>query len=154
DRRHSSDAARRDVAMDLPIRPEKDDAMSGRVSFVPFDLVVRDDNPFSYLAVWAAKRAVGALVGDYRHIAIIIHVEAVRPICVGFATARQRWNVGLHELLKPLAYLRWLSLPLSKIAGCHRQRQKHESNDDAAHARLLPVPSQPLRSVISIDDCA
>ena len=47
DRRGSSDAARRDVAIDLPISSEKDDAMSGWVSFVPFDLVVRDDDPFS-----------------------------------------------------------------------------------------------------------
>src|SRR5215510_8554969 len=120
DRRGSSDAARRDVAIDLSISPEKDDAMSGRVSFVPFDFAVRDDDPFSYLAVWSAKRAIRALVGDDRHVATIIHLEAVSPICVGFATARLGWNVGPHEPLKPLAHIRRLNLPLSKVARCHR----------------------------------
>src|SRR5262249_21825248 len=111
-RRGPSDAARRDVAIDLPIRRQKDDAMSSRVSFVPFDLVIWDDDPFSYLAVWPAKRVVGALVGDDRHVATIIHLEAVSPICVGFATARLGWNVGPHEPLKPLAHIRRLNLPL------------------------------------------
>ncbi len=39
-----SDAARRYVAIDLPAHPDEDDAVTGRIAVVPFDLVVRDDN--------------------------------------------------------------------------------------------------------------
>jgi hypothetical protein len=39
-----SDAARRHVAIDLPANPDEDDAVTGRIPVVPFDLVVRDDN--------------------------------------------------------------------------------------------------------------
>src|SRR5262245_46410428 len=122
DRRRLLRRARRDVAIDLPISPEKDDAMSGRVSFVPFDLAVWNENPFTELAVRTTKWGILAIVGDDGHIATIINLEAVGPICVGFATTQQRLDVGLHELLKPLAHLRGLSLPLSKVACCRRGR--------------------------------
>ena len=49
----ASDAVTGDIAIDLPISSEKDNVQSG--SFVP---IVRDDDLFSYLAVWAAKRAI------------------------------------------------------------------------------------------------
>jgi hypothetical protein len=39
-----SDAARRHVAIDLSANPDEDDAVTGRIPVVPFDLVVRDDN--------------------------------------------------------------------------------------------------------------
>jgi hypothetical protein len=42
-----SDAARRHVAIDLSARPDEDDAVTGRILVVPFDLVVRDDNLLS-----------------------------------------------------------------------------------------------------------
>jgi hypothetical protein len=40
----ASDAPRRNVAIDLPAHPNEDDAVTGRIPVVPFDLVVRDDN--------------------------------------------------------------------------------------------------------------
>src|SRR5262249_26927242 len=112
-RRQCSDAARRYVAIDLPARPDEDDAVTGRVSFVPFDLVVRDDNLLSRLPVRAAERAVRALVGDDGHVAIPVHLEAVGPIGVRFATARHGWKVGLHEPLKPRTHVRRLVPPLA-----------------------------------------
>src|SRR5262249_19316541 len=83
-----SGAARRHVAMDLSSGPDENDPVSGRVSVVPFDLVVRDDNLFAYLPVWAAERPVRALISDDGHIAILVHLKAVGPIGVGFAAAR------------------------------------------------------------------
>src|SRR5262249_53390131 len=111
-----SDAAGRAIAIDLAAESDEDDAVSGRVSFVPFDLVVRDDNLFADLPVWTAERTIRAFVGDDGDIAILVHLEAVGPIGIGFAAARHEWGVGLHELLKPRAHVRRLVLPLSQVA--------------------------------------
>src|SRR5438128_1202320 len=93
----------------------------------------------------AAERSVWALVGDYGHVAIPVHLEAVGPIGVRFATARHGRKVGLHELLKPRAHVRRLVFPLSKIPRCRRRRQQDERNDDAAHIRLFrPHPASPM----------
>src|SRR5213080_4121439 len=77
-----SHAAGRHVAIDLAAESDEDDAVSGRVSFVPFDLVVRDDNLFAELPVWTAERTIRAFVSDDGDIAIL------GPIRVGFAAAR------------------------------------------------------------------
>src|SRR5262245_19721962 len=95
--------------------------------------------------MWAAERPVRAPISDDRHVTILIHLKAVGPIGVRFATARHGRKVGLHELLKPRAHMRRLVLPLSKIPRCRRRRQQDERNDDAAHIRLFrPHPASPM----------
>src|SRR5947209_15634824 len=90
----ASHAAGRHVAIDLAAESDEDDAVSGRVSFVPFDLVIRNDDLLSKLPVWAPERAIRAFVGDDGHIAILVHLEAVGPIGVGFAAAGASPNCG------------------------------------------------------------
>jgi hypothetical protein len=70
-----SHAAGRHIAIDLAAESDEDDAVSGRVSFVPFDLVVRDDNLFAELPVWTAERAIRAFVSDDGHIAIRVSAQ-------------------------------------------------------------------------------
>ena len=41
------DAAWRYVTIDLSANADENDAVSGRVSFIPFDLVIWDDDLFS-----------------------------------------------------------------------------------------------------------
>src|SRR5215467_914125 len=81
-RRRFSDAARRHVAKDLSTDSDEDDAVSGGISFVPFDLAVRDDDSFSRPAVGTAERLIRTVVGDDGHVAIPIDLVAVGPICV------------------------------------------------------------------------
>src|SRR5262249_20715849 len=57
-RLRGSHAARRYVAIDLSANADENDSMSGRVSFIPFDLVIRDDDLFSRLPVGTAERAI------------------------------------------------------------------------------------------------
>ncbi len=65
-----SDATRRYVTIDLASIPDEDNAVSGWVSLVPFDLVVRDDDLFSDVPVRAAERSIGAVVRDDRDISM------------------------------------------------------------------------------------
>src|SRR5262249_9100594 len=114
----------------------EDDAVSGRVSFVPFDLVVRDDNLFADLPVWTAERTIRAFVGDDSDIAILVHLEAVGPIGIGFAAARHEWGVGLHELLKPRAHVPRLVRHVTKVPRSCWRHEQHGSSDDAEHVCL------------------
>src|SRR5262249_27726325 len=93
-------------------------------------------NLFAELPVRTAERTIRAFVGDDGDIAILVHLEAVGPISIGFAAARHEWGVGLHELLKPRAHVRRLVLPLSQVARSCRRHEQHERNDDAEHVCL------------------
>ena len=110
-------AARRDVTVDLPTTANENDPMPGRISVVPFDLMVWDDDLFSDFPVRATERNVGAIVGNDRDVLPMIYLEAIGPICVGFATTRHHRIVGLHQLLEPLAHIGRLVFPLPKVSG-------------------------------------
>jgi hypothetical protein len=131
------------VAVSVLAPSFNDDSVSGWISFIPFDLVVRDDDLFSDFPAWAPERTIGAFVSNDGDIPTIIHLEAVGPICVGFATARRDGIVGLHELLKPLAHIGRLILPLSKVPRRRRGRlknqSKNQSNYDPEHVCLFQL---------------
>jgi hypothetical protein len=68
-----------DVAIDLPLQSDEDNAVPGRVSFVPFNLVIgySDSRP-----VWD----VSLSVGDDGNVVIELDLEEVGLVGVGLTT--------------------------------------------------------------------
>ena len=66
DDRVRSYTARRDVTVHLPTTANENDPMPGRVSVVPFNLMVWDGDLFSDFPVRATEQDVGAIVGNDR----------------------------------------------------------------------------------------
>jgi hypothetical protein len=82
-----SDAAGRDVAVDVVTSAQKDDAVTGRVGLIVFQLVIRNDDLGSNIHVLAAQWCIGAGVGDDGDIPVAIDLEGIRPIGIRFAAA-------------------------------------------------------------------
>src|SRR4029077_13479876 len=79
-----------DVAIDLPLDTDEDDAVPGRVSLVPFHLVVGhgDFRPVRYIAL---------AVRDDRDVAAAADLEDVGFVGVGLAAARASGGVGVSR---------------------------------------------------------
>src|ERR1019366_7313697 len=105
-----SNATRRHVAVHLAFGADEQDAMSGRISFIPFHFLVgnRDSRPV---------RDDALAVRNDGDVLIAFGLEVVGFESVSFAAAREILVVGLHEILKPLAQRRRLISPLSVVAG-------------------------------------
>src|SRR4051794_13132388 len=88
-----------DVTIDLPLDTDEDDAVPGRVSLVPFHLVVGhgDFCPVGYLAL---------AVRDDCDVAPAVDLEDVGFVGVGLAAAGDSGVVGLPQPLKPPSYVR------------------------------------------------
>src|SRR6476620_3366053 len=122
-----SDAARRHVAEDLAVTADKDDTVSGGVSFVPFQFLVGDRNSRPF-------RDDTLAVGDDGYVFVTAHLEAVGFKGIGFAATRHVRVVRLHQLLKPFTQVGGLIAPLSVVACQRRQRYQHEEDDNSEHA--------------------
>src|ERR1700736_7011473 len=90
------DAAGRDVAVNLALGADEDDAVPGRVAGVPLHLGIGDRN----------ARAVGEhalAVSDDGDVVIALDLERVGLESIRLAAAAHGGIVGLHEGLEPLA---------------------------------------------------
>ncbi len=94
-RKENSHAAGRDVAINLAVGANENDAVAGGITLIPFHLVVRYWYPRS---VWNVAFAVG----DDGDVLIAVNLEDVRFEGVRFPAAGLHWFIGLHELLEPL----------------------------------------------------
>jgi hypothetical protein len=99
-----------DVAVDLSVRADEDDAVTGRIAVIPFHLVIGDGN----------LGTVGdhsLTIGDDGDV-----VVALNLVCIGFervrlpATGHPR-VIRLHELLVPLPYSGVRAFPLPVVSG-------------------------------------
>jgi hypothetical protein len=70
-----SNAARRDVAINVIASAKKDDPVTRRVGLVVFQLVVRDDNPCADVDMFAAQWFIWSRVGDDGHVFVAIDFE-------------------------------------------------------------------------------
>ena len=94
---------RRHVAKNIFAIADEDNAVSGRIATVPFDLGIGNWKPPSVLDVNATKWYVVAWVSDDGDILIAIHLITVRPITVCQPTAGQVRIVRLRQPIEPLA---------------------------------------------------
>src|SRR5580658_7048429 len=79
-----SDAAGSDVAIDVIPSAQKDDAMTGGIGLIVFQLVIRNDNLGSDIDVLAAQRSIGPGVGDNGDVLVTVDLERIRPIGIRF----------------------------------------------------------------------
>jgi hypothetical protein len=107
-----SHSARDDVAVHLSLEPEEDYAVPGRITFIPFQLVIGHGD-------FGPVRNVSLPIRDDGDVTILGNLEEVRLVCVGLATARNSWVVWLLQFLKPPSYMRRRGFPLA-IVSCHR----------------------------------
>jgi hypothetical protein len=135
--RASSHPSRRNVAVDLALVPNEDDAVLGGVPFVPFHLGVRDGN--------------ACPVGDYPlsicddgNVVVAFAVEVIRLERIGLAAATHVRVVRLHEALEPLADIGGRVAPLAIVSGpClgseDGEECRHNYIASVAHYNLLPL---------------
>ena len=94
---------RRHVAKNIFAIADEDNAVSGRIATVPFDLGIGNWKPPSVLDVNATKWYVVAWVSDDGDILIAFHLIAVGPISVRQPTTAKVRLVWPHEFIEPLA---------------------------------------------------
>src|SRR5260370_37607964 len=114
--RRSLRASGMHVAIDVAAAAEEQDPVPGRIRFVPFELVVRNLDFRSDVDMRPTARLVRPIVRDGRVGLSVPDVNLVGPIGIGFAAARNRGIIRLHQGLIPFADRRISRLPLSEIA--------------------------------------
>src|SRR6266550_3664694 len=104
-----------DVAVHLALCADEDDAVAGRIAFVPLHFAVWDFDASALFDV-GLVRYLRALAGDDGNPAITVLLEEVCFVCVGISATRYPWIVGLLEVLEPLADVGRPGFPLGVIA--------------------------------------
>src|ERR1700704_3942283 len=94
-----SHAAGRDVAIDLSLDADEDDAVSRGVSLVPFHLVIGHGNS-------CPVRNFSLSIGNHGNVVAALYLENVGFVGVGLATTRDSGVVGLPQPLKPPSHVR------------------------------------------------
>ena len=84
--RAKSRAARLDVAKDIPGTPQKQNPVSGRIRFIPLELVVWNFEFCSDIDMGTPVRFIRLIVGYDGVGPAVIDVNLVRPIRIGLAT--------------------------------------------------------------------
>jgi hypothetical protein len=107
-----SHSAGDDVAVNLSSEANENNAVTGGISFVPFQLVIGHGN-------FCPVRNDSLSIRDDGHVMIMVYLEKVSLVCVGLATARYSRVVGLFQISKPLSYMRRrvFPLPLSRASA-------------------------------------
>ena len=107
--RRRSHPARGDVAVNLSLEADEDDAVSRGVSLVPLHLVIGygDSCPV---------RDLPLAVRDDRNVAAAVDLEDVGFVSVGLATTRYSGIVGLLQPLKPPSHVGRRAFPLAIIS--------------------------------------
>src|SRR3954463_8372896 len=113
-----------DVAIDLPLDADEDDAVPGRVTLVPFHLVVGHGD-------FRSVRYIALAVRDDRDVAAAVDLEDVGFVGVGLAAARNSGVVGLSQPLKPPSHVRRRVLPLA-IVSCQCARNSVVQNEESS----------------------
>ncbi|WP_167532077.1 hypothetical protein [Rhodopseudomonas palustris] len=113
---------------------EEDDAVTGGIAAVRFQLVVWNHDLGADLQMRAAQRGVRPRIGDDGDVLAVGDFMGIRPIGVGLAAARHGGEIRLHQRTGRLAKLRIAGLPLSEIA---RGRRDQPEGEPAGTARRL-----------------
>jgi hypothetical protein len=104
----TSHSARDNVAENLSLEADEDDAVPRGIAFVPFNLVIGHGD-------FGPVRNVSLSIRDDGDVMILGYLEEVRLVCVGLATARNSWVVRLLQFLKPPSYMRRRGFPLAIV---------------------------------------
>ena len=82
-----SDPAGLNVTEHVTAATEKDDAVTGRIRSIPFELMIRDFDFRSVADVTPAERFIGPLIGDPRVGLAVPDMDFIGPVGVGLAAA-------------------------------------------------------------------
>src|SRR6267142_4428369 len=111
-----SEQCGRDVTKDRAVSTHKDDAVSRRISRVPFHFCSWDSYAGALCDVGLASD-LRSLTSDDRHKVLSVLLEEISFVSVCLSTTRDEGVVRAHKALKPLAHMRWAFLPFLVVAN-------------------------------------